>query len=142
VDAPHRRPRAGPGVVSLDPEDRAVERIRQGSRHEPTRWFHDETRQPAMASDIAAALWQIASLEPGPRAGVWQLPGPEHLSRYEIARRVVDTLRLDPGSVAPVPVPPDAGRPRHIDMVGGRARGGIGWDPAPVLVRDDRRRRT
>ena len=89
-----------PLVISLDPEDRGTERIRSGARDgQPTRWFHDEIRQPAMARDIAEALWRIDSLAPEQRAGVWQLPGPESLSRYEIALRVADALQLDRSTV-------------------------------------------
>lgn len=124
-----------PLVVSLDPADCAVERIRQGAlQHEPTRWFHDEIRQPAMASDIADAVWKIVSLEPEQRSGVWQLPGLESLNRYEIAERVVDRLKLDPGSIISVPAPLDAIRPRRINMLAERARHQIRWDPARILT--------
>lgn len=123
-----------PLVVSLDPPDSAVERIRHWSRqHEATRWFRDETRQPAMGSDIAAALWRISLLAPGERVGIWQLPGPERLTRYEIAQRVVDTLCLDPGAIVSVPRPPGASRPQHLNLLDDRARDEIGWDPAPIL---------
>jgi dTDP-4-dehydrorhamnose reductase len=124
-----------PLVVSLDPEDRAVERIRCGAlQHQPTSWFHDEIRQPAMASDIAEGIWRIASLRPDQRSGPWQLPGPESVSRYEIARRVTDALELDPSWVLPVPTPLDAARPRHIDMQCDRAKAEIRWDPARILT--------
>lgn len=123
-----------PLVVSLDPEDRIVERIRRGAvDREPTRWFHDELRQPAAATDLAPALWRIASLPPDERGGVWHLPGPERLSRVEIARRVTEALGLDPGVVVSEPTPPHAGRPRDLDLRADRARTAIGWDPAPVL---------
>ena len=96
-----------PLVISLDPEDRGTERIRSGAGDgRPTRWFHDEMRQPAMARDIAEGLWRIASLGPDQRAGVWQLPGPESLSRYEIALRVADALQLDRSRVIAEPTPP------------------------------------
>lgn len=124
-----------PLVVSLDPEDRAVERIRRGALDgEPSRWFHDEVRQPAMASDVAEGLWRIASLAPDRRAGPWHLAGPERLSRYEIALRVADVLALDRSSVAGVPTPADAARPRRLDLRSDRARREIGWDPARVLA--------
>ena len=124
-----------PLVVSLDPEDRTVARIRRGAlERQPTLWFHDEIRQPAMASDIAEGLWRIASLAPDQRSGTWQLPGPESLSRYEIARRVTDALKLDPKSVVSVPAPRDGTRPRHIDMRSDRARDEIRWEPAPILT--------
>lgn len=124
-----------PLVISLDPEDRAVQRIRDGARQrQPTTWFHDEIRQPAMASDIAGALWQLGSLEPEGRSGIWQLPGPESLSRYEIARRVVDAMKLDPTSIISVAAPTGVSRPREINMLGARARHKINWHPAQVLT--------
>lgn len=123
-----------PLVVSLDPEDRAVARIRTGAtRRQPTAWFHDEIRQPAMASDIAEGLWQVASLEPDRRSGTWQLPGSESLSRYQIARRVTDALKLDPTSVVSAPAPRDGTRPLHINMRSDRANEEIGWEPARIL---------
>jgi dTDP-4-dehydrorhamnose reductase len=123
-----------PLVVSLDPADRAVERIRRGAaRGEPTAWFDDELRQPAMAPDIASALWRIASLAPDERAGPWQLPGSETLSRFEIAQRVVRALALDPGAIVAEHAPADASRPRHLHLRDDRARAQIDWDPIPIL---------
>ncbi|WP_426572887.1 sugar nucleotide-binding protein [Aquihabitans sp. McL0605] len=123
-----------PLVVSLDPEDHAVERIHQGVRDgRPTAWFDDELRQPAMASDIAAGIWRIAARPAAERAGVWHLMGPETLSRYEIAMRVAAALGADPSIVEPEPTPPTAVRPRHLDLRSDRARAAIGWDPAPIL---------
>ena len=124
-----------PLVVSLDLEDRAIERIRWGAlQRQPTQWFHDEMRQPAMASDIADGLWRIAWLAPDKRSGPWQLAGPESLSRYEIALRVTDALKLDRNSVMAVPTPLDVARPRHIDMRSDRARDEVRWDPARILT--------
>jgi dTDP-4-dehydrorhamnose reductase len=124
-----------PLVVSLDPEDRSTERIREGAiEARTTRWFHDEFRRPAMAADIVDGLWRIASLPPGRRAGVWHLGGSELLSRYEIALRVADALELDRGSVDAEPTPPDLVRPRHIDMRSERASADIGWTAAPILT--------
>ena len=123
-----------PLVVSLDPEDRSVARIRRGAlQRQPTVWFHDEIRQPAMAADIAEGLWRIASLAPDQRSGSWHLPGQESLSRYEIALRVTDALKLDPDSVVSAPAPRDGTRPRHLDLRGDRARDEIGWKPARIL---------
>jgi dTDP-4-dehydrorhamnose reductase len=128
-------------VVSVDPDDAAVARIRaHASRGETTTWFDDELRQPAMAADLAAALWRIASLDRTARSGVWHLPGPETLSRYELARRTVDVLDLDPALVASEPSPPDSGRPRHLELSDDRARSQIDWAPEPVLRRAGRGR--
>lgn len=124
-----------PLVVSVDPEDGAVARIRRGAlAGQPTGWFDDEIRQPAMGSDVADGLWRITALAADRRNGPWHLGGPESLSRYEIARRVADRLGLDRSTVEPVPTPTDAVRPRHLDLRSERAQGEIGWDPAPVLT--------
>ncbi|MET0910368.1 MAG: sugar nucleotide-binding protein [Ilumatobacteraceae bacterium] len=121
-------------LVSLDPEDHIIQRMRAGvAAAEPTVWFDDEFRQPAMAADVAAALWRIAALHDADRAGVWHLPGPELLSRYEIARRVVARLALDPACIGREHSPPSNDRPQHIVLRDDRARGAVNWSPAPVL---------
>ena len=91
-------------------------------------------RQPAIARDIAEGLWRIASLGPDQRAGVWQLPGPESSSRYEIALRVADALRLDRSRVIAEPTPRDVVRPRHLDMLCNRAKAEIAWNPPRILI--------
>lgn len=124
-----------PLVVSLEPEDGAVTRIRDGVlRGQPTAWFRDEFRQPAMAGDIAEAVWRIVWLAPEARKGTWHLPGPESLSRYEIALRVTDALDVDPSFIVSVPAPSDGTRPRRIDMRDNRARIAIRWEPSPILT--------
>lgn len=123
-----------PLIVSLDPDDHVVTRIRRGvARREPTTWFDDELRQPAAASDIAPALWRVALLPPDDRAGTWHLPGPETLSRYRIAQRVVSALGLEADAIEPGRTPPSANRPRHLDLADDRARARIGWSPSRVL---------
>lgn len=123
-----------PLIVSLDPEDHVVAHIRLGaSRNEPTTWFDDELRQPAAAPEVAEALWRVALLGQGDRAGTWHLPGPESLSRYEIAQRVAATLGLEVDAITAQPTPPSANRPRHLDLEGGRARDCINWSPSMVL---------
>ncbi len=123
-----------PLIVSVEPDDPVVDRIRStGARGEQTAWFQDETRQPALAAEMAEAVWGIASLEPAERAGPWHLPGPESLSRYEIARRVVTTLGLDADAIVAERTPPDAERPRHLKLRDGRARRRLGWSPSRIL---------
>ncbi len=124
-----------PLLVSSDPPDPVVARIVSGARSGvPTRWFHDELRQPAMADEVAAALWRIVDLEPARRAGVWHLPGAELLSRHEIAQRVVAAHGLDPASVVAEGTPEGTARPRVLHLRGERAARTIGWAPAPVLA--------
>ena len=123
-----------PLIVSLDPEDHVVARIRAGAADgQPTPWFDDEIRQPAAAEELAAALWQITGLGTRQRAGTWHLPGPESLSRYDIARRVVAALGLPHDSITAEPTPPSADRPRHLHLGNDRARRSIGWSPSPIL---------
>jgi dTDP-4-dehydrorhamnose reductase len=123
-----------PLIVSLNPEDHVVARIRLGAaRNDPTTWFDDEVRQPAAARELADAVWRIALLEPGQRAGAWHLPGPEGISRYQVARRVVAALGLDAGAIQAEQTPPSVERPRHIDLEDDRAREHIGWSPSQVL---------
>jgi len=124
-----------PLIVSTHPEDHVVRRITSSAqRGERTSWFVDEFRQPALASDLAPACWRIASLEAHEREGVWHLPGPETLSRFEIAQRVVAALDLDPASVVAGTTPADAQRPRHLHLGANRAVSDIGWRPTPVLA--------
>jgi dTDP-4-dehydrorhamnose reductase len=123
-----------PLVVSLAPLDRVTERIRHGYLvGQPTQWFDDEIRQSAMAADLACGLWRIAALAPDRRSGPWHLPGPERLSRYEIALRTSRALSLPRSSVASVPSPSDTDRPRHLCMTANRAKREIDWDPMPVF---------
>jgi dTDP-4-dehydrorhamnose reductase len=123
-----------PLIVSLDPEDHVVAHIRVvAARNERTTWFDDELRQPAAAPELADALWCIALLGPNDRAGTWHLPGPETLSRYEIAQRVVAVLGLNANVIKAEHTPPSASRPRHIDLEDSRARDCINWSPTKIL---------
>jgi dTDP-4-dehydrorhamnose reductase len=123
-----------PLIVSLDPDDHVISGIRRGAaRNEPTTWFDDEFRQPAAATELAAALWRIALLGPDDRSGAWHLSGPETLSRYQIAQRVAAALHLEDSMIKAEHTPPSANRPRHLDLDDGRARGEIGWSPSRVL---------
>ena len=124
-----------PLLVSIDPDDHVVRVIRaSAARGEVTRWFTDETRQPALASEIAPAIWAIARLASRARSGTWHLAGAERLTRFEIALRVTERLGLRRNSVQPTMTPEDALRPRHIMMTDERARLQIGWEPSPVLT--------
>ncbi len=124
-----------PLLSSLEPLDHSARRLHDGAAAgETTTWFDDERRQPARASDLAEAVWRIAALGPSERSGHWHLAGPERLSRYEIAQRVVGALGLDPACIAASSTPAGAERPRDIQMLDERARAAIGWDPAPILT--------
>ncbi|HEY3831889.1 MAG TPA: sugar nucleotide-binding protein [Acidimicrobiia bacterium] len=123
-----------PLLVSIDPDDHVVREIRRRvMRDETTQWFIDETRQPAPASEIAAAIWKIVELTSVARSGVWHLPGAECLTRHEIALRVVKRLGARGELVRGTTTPQGAIRPRHIMFTGARASATIGWNPSPVL---------
>ena len=122
-----------PLIVSVDPEDHVISDIRSAERSgEPKVWFTDEMRQPANALDLASAIWGIAATSSDERRGVWHLPGPEVLSRFDIARRAASALGIGLGANVGAPTPPDAVRPRDIRMTADRARTSLGWDPTPV----------
>jgi dTDP-4-dehydrorhamnose reductase len=123
-----------PLLVSIEPDDHVVREVRDAANTGmASRWFVDETRQPAPASEVASAIWKITGLSVGLRSGIWHLPGAERLTRHEIARRVVDHLGLARDVVDGVVTPEDAIRPRDIYFTGERARSAIGWCPARVL---------
>jgi dTDP-4-dehydrorhamnose reductase len=122
-----------PLVISVDPADHIVEDILTGHENgTPTVWFSDEVRQPAYAEELSRAIWDIASVPLEERTGVWHLPGPERLSRYEIAERTVAAIGLDRSSIASAVTPPEAHRPRDLNLTGERARARIGWSPTRV----------
>jgi dTDP-4-dehydrorhamnose reductase len=122
-----------PLIVSRTPEDNILTDIRRGLEcGEPSVWFTDEMRQPANADELAQAIWAIAGESVASRAGVWHLPGPERLSRFEMATRAVDAIGLSRSSIIAAPTPPAAQRPRDLNLTGSRAQRQIGWRPRRV----------
>ena len=123
-----------PLLVSFDPDDHVVREIRtSATQGEATQWFTDESRQPALAHEVAAAVWKIANLNAGARRGTWHLAGSERLTRYEIALRVVDQLGVGRDMVEAVTTPNGTVRPRDIVFTDARARAKVDWCPSPVL---------
>ena len=90
-------------------------------------------RQPAMAAELAAAIWSIAAHPPEERAGAWHLMGAERLSRCDIARRAARDLGVAEDLVRGEPTPPGLVRPRDLHLADDRARRTIGWHPRPVF---------
>lgn len=122
-----------PLIVSLDPPDHVLEQISAaGSKGERTIWFTDEMRQPSWAEDLARGIWEIAALPREHRAGCWHLPGPERLSRFDIAVRGVEAAGLDRSWIVAETSPPDGRRPRDLHLAAERARREIGWSPRPA----------
>ena len=122
-----------PLIISRAPEDNILTDIRRGlERDEPSVWFTDEMRQPANAADLAHAIWAIPNLPAASRAGIWHLPGPERLSRSEIAIRALDAVGLDRSALLTAPTPLGAKRPRDLNLTGSRAQHQIDWTPRPI----------
>lgn len=129
-----------PLVVSTDPDDGAVARIRSAAAEgEATTWFDDELRQPAMADELAAALWRIVALPARERAGAWHLMGSERLTRLEIGRLVAEAIGVDVDLLRGEPTPPGLARPRDLHLGDARARSEIGWSPRPIFTAPRRR---
>jgi dTDP-4-dehydrorhamnose reductase len=120
-------------VVSVDPMDRATAALAGAlAAGSDVTLFHDELRQPIRAADLAAELWALVALDRKDRAGVWHLPGPEHLSRLELGLRLARRLGLDVERVrATSAADHDAPRPRDPELVGAR-RAALGVPLRPV----------
>ena len=122
-----------PLLVSIDPDDHVVKQIRSGSTAGTgTRWFVNQMRQPVRAVDAAEAIWRIAGLPAFERSGVWHLAGAEHLSRYDIACRMVERLGLPVSAIGPAFASDTDDQPLDIVMSDARSRIEIGWSPAEI----------
>lgn len=102
-------------AVSLDPPDRVTATLLAALRSgDDVTLFDDEMRQPIRTVDLARELWSLVSVDRMRRAGVWHLPGPEHLSRMALGLRMARlagvptaTVRSASASTHPVPRPRD-----------------------------------
>ncbi|HLL81889.1 MAG TPA: sugar nucleotide-binding protein [Longimicrobium sp.] len=110
-------------IIRADPPNlstaRIVESLRAG---EASRLYVDELRCPIFVEDLARQLWEIAALPAERRVGVWNLAGPEAVSRFTlgilIARRFgLDASLLLPALNATHPAP----RPRDLRLLTPRA---------------------
>lgn len=119
-------------VVGHDPLDPVsaslLQAVRSGAA--PT-LFTDEIRSPILAEDLAGALWALVGMDRTLRAGVWHLPGPESISRWQLGQRVLrrvglGTAEVRPGSVLEHP------EPRPVDLTMHTERVRPGTAPGPV----------
>lgn len=121
-----------PLLVSLDPADHMLTALRTSAAGgAPATWFTDEIRRPAWASEVGAAIWRIVALPSRDRHGAWHLAGPERLSRYDLAARIVERTGEDlpiAGGTTPV----GTNRPRDLELTDTRARRDVDWDPSPI----------
>ena len=110
-------------IVRDDPPDRnsawVIDALRRG---DPVRLFTDELRCPVAVADLADQVWEVASLAPADRAGVWHLAGPEAVSRYALGVLVALRHGLDPRAIVPAPsASSPAPRPRDLRLRTARA---------------------
>jgi dTDP-4-dehydrorhamnose reductase len=110
-------------IVRAEPPDRnsawVVDALRRG---EPVRLFTHELRCPIAVEDLAAQLWEVVSLPPERRAGVWHLAGPEAVSRYALGVLLALRHSLNPSAIIPAPsASSSAPRPRDLRLLTPRA---------------------
>lgn len=110
-------------LVRADPPDRAtaglVATLRDGGR---LTLFVDELRCPIAADDLARQMWEIVSLPREMRGGVWNLAGPEAVSRYALGVLVAVRYGLDPAAIVPTPSSASPSpRPRDLRLSTARA---------------------
>jgi dTDP-4-dehydrorhamnose reductase len=97
------------------------------------RLFTDELRCPIAVQDLAAQIWEIAALPAGESAGVWNLAGPEAVSRYALGlllarRHGLDARAIISARSASSPTP----RPRDLRLITARADRALRTRPRPV----------
>lgn len=119
-------------VVASDPPDRGTAGLFSAVRdgRAPV-LFTDEVRCPIRAVDLAATLWALVALERSDRAGIWHLPGPEALTRYELGTRLLAAAGLATSAVrtGSAREHPD---PRPADLTLHTLRRTPGAPPRPV----------
>jgi dTDP-4-dehydrorhamnose reductase len=124
-------------VVDLERPDRSTaalfDTVRRG---DAATLFVDEVRCPIRAHDLAVTLWALIALDRAQRAGVWHLPGPEALTRWELGTRSLVAAGLDAVSVRAASAR-DHPDPRPADLTLHTERHRPGPAPSPVDRRLD-----
>lgn len=94
----------------------ATELLEKWRRGEVTPLFEDEFRSPALARDVAEALWELLDH----KGGVVHLAGPERMSRLAFAQLLANAFHFEPDLLKPTRqqelhlVPP---RPVDVSLV-------------------------
>lgn len=123
-------------LLRTDPPDRTTGWVLDGLRRgEPVRLFTDELRSPIAVDDLAAQLWELSALPAGERAGVWNLAGPESLSRYALGLLVAFRYGADPRGIVPTrSADSPAPRPRDLRLLTPRADRALRTRARPASV--------
>lgn len=91
--------------------------------------FSDEYRTPVDAESLADAVERLLG---SPSTGLFNLGGPERLSRHELGLRVARVLGLDPSPIVAARQADHGGpdsRPPDVSLDSSRARRELGWEP-------------
>ncbi|HQQ00743.1 MAG TPA: SDR family oxidoreductase [bacterium] len=110
--------------------DRIYSQMKQGK---PVSLFMDEFRTPLHVSDVAAAV-QVA-MERHPAREIFNLGGPDRLSRAEFGAILAEETGLDPGLIQRISVdssPTIAPRPRDLSLNSDKIRSCLGIHPLSV----------
>jgi len=88
-------------IIGLDPVSQSSTWLLDKlSAKEPIELFTDELRCPIAAEDLALMLWELGLMN-GPKGGVWNMVGPETLSRFAIGLLLAHRYGLDPSLIIP-----------------------------------------
>jgi dTDP-4-dehydrorhamnose reductase len=114
-----------------------AQRLRRG---EPVTLFDDEWRSPVDPESVASAIEGLL-LRPQ-LTGIFNLGGPERVTRFELGLRVAHVLDLDASLLRQGSRKEHRGapRPRDVSLSSDRARRDLGFKPRPldVAIRDGR----
>jgi dTDP-4-dehydrorhamnose reductase len=121
-------------ITEMDPPDPrcawVADSLRSGT---PITLFVDELRCPIAADDLARQIWEIAALPAAEAAGVWNLAGPEAVSRYTLGLMIAAHQGLDPSGLTPAwSAASPAPRPRDLRLLCGRAERALRSRARPI----------
>lgn len=84
-------------ITSFAPPDPRTSWVMAGLRGESqVSLYVDELRCPIAVDDLVAQIWEIASLPAAERTGVWNLVGPEAMSRFALGALIAAAMELPP----------------------------------------------
>lgn len=116
-------------TAPLDPGSAGmVNELRAGRRP----LFTDELRCPIRCDDFTAQLWEVVALDPGRRAGVWHLVGPEALSRFALGLMIARHAGLSAPVRTARNAEADERRPRDLRLTSARADRQLNTRARPV----------
>lgn len=121
-------------ITSFDPPDPRTQWVIAGLIGEsPLTLYTDEIRCPIARDDLVGWIWEIATLPPRERAGVWNLVGPEAMSRYALGALIaaatgLTTARMRPAASAGAAEP----RPRDLRLRTDRADAALSTRARPI----------